>query len=117
GGGVLWIEGGSTLNACSTGAAGLVAARLAGGDDPLARGAVDFLLRLRDSDGLVADHVRADGSVDPQVFTYNQGLLVGLLHELGRTDEALEHARRTTAAFDADRLWRHPAAFNAILVR
>ena len=118
-GGVLWVEGGATRNACSTGGVGLVAARLP--DEPgsreIAEGALAFLLRLRDSDGLVADHLRADGTVDPRIFTYNQGLLVGLLHELGRTDDALEHARRTASAFDADRLWQHPPAFTAILVR
>ncbi len=118
-GGVLWVESGATLNACSTGGVGLVAARLP--DEPgsreLAEGALEFLLRLRDDDGLVADHVRADGTVDPRVFTYNQGLLVGLLHELGRTDDALEHARLTASAFDPERLWQHPPAFTAILVR
>lgn len=118
-GGVLWVEGGSTYNACSTGGVGLVAVRLL--DEPgsreIAEGAVGFLLRLREDDGLVADHVRADGSVDPRVFTYNQGLLVGLLHELGRTDEALDHARRTAAAFDVRRLWEHAAVFDAVLVR
>lgn len=118
-GGVLWVEGGATRNACSTGGVGLVAARLP--DEPgsreIAEGALAFLLRLRDGDGLVADHVRADGTIDPRVFTYNQGLLVGLLHELGRAEEALEHARRTASAFDADRLWQHPPAFTAILVR
>lgn len=118
-GGVLWVEGGATRNACSTGGVGLVAARLP--DEPgsreIALGALDFLLRLRDDDGLVADHVRADGSVDPRVFTYNQGLLVGLLHELGRTDEALDHARRTAAAFEVERLWLHPPAFTGVLVR
>ncbi|HET7900288.1 MAG TPA: hypothetical protein VFL59_03810, partial [Candidatus Nanopelagicales bacterium] len=117
GGGVLWVEGGATLNACSTGATGLVAARLHGPDDPVAHGAADFLLRLRDGDGLVADHVRADGSVDGRVFAYNQGLLVALLHAVGRTDEALDHARRTAAAFDRDRLWSHPAVFVGILLR
>ncbi len=121
-GGVLWVEGGQTRNACSTGGVGLVAARLAAraGDDALRVLAADcaaFLLRLRDADGLVADHIRADGSIDPRVFTYNQGLLVGLLHELGRTDEALDHARRTAAAFDGQRLWSHAAVFTAILVR
>lgn len=121
-GGVLWVEGGPTRNACSTGGVGLAAARLAArtGDDALrvlAAECAAFLLRLRDDDGLVADHVRADGSVDPRVFTYNQGLLVGLLHELGHTDEALDHARRTAAAFDPQRLWSHAAVFNGVLVR
>lgn len=122
-GGVLWVEGGTTRNACSTGATGLAAARLARYVDAdadltaLATGAAGFLLRLRDDDGLVADHVRADGSIDPRVFAYNQGLLVGLLAELGRPDEALDHARRTAAAFDRRRLWEHPAVFVAILLR
>lgn len=123
--GVRWVEGGEALHACSTGSTGLVALRLAvatgePGDGPLrqlAAGCAAFLETLLDGDGLVADHLRADGTVDPGVYTYNQGLLVGLLGGLGRTDEAVALADRVRAAFDDERLWRHAPAFDAILVR
>jgi hypothetical protein len=123
--GVRWVEGGDALHACSTGSTGLVALRLVEHareeDRPglvqLAERTTAFLEELLDADGLVADHLRADGSVDPGVYTYNQGLLVGLLTGLGRTDDAVALADRARAAFDPDRLWRHPPAFDAILVR
>jgi hypothetical protein len=66
---------------------------------------------------MVADHRRPDGSVDPGVYTYNQGLLVGLLTDLGRVDDALELAQLVRTLFGTDRLWSHAPAFNAILVR
>jgi hypothetical protein len=83
----------------------------------LAAGCASFLEGLLDGDGLVADHRRADGSIDPGIYTYNQGLLVGLLVGLGRADDALALALRVVGAFDAERLWRHAPAFDAILVR
>lgn len=124
--GVRWVEGGDTLNACSTGATGLVALRLAttvseAGERAslleLAAACAAFLEGLVDGDGLVADHRRPDGSVDPGVYTYNQGLLVGLLAGLGRADDALALALRVMGAFDDERLWSHAPAFDAILVR
>jgi hypothetical protein len=122
--GVRWVEGGEALHACSTGSTGLVALRLArarGSDavglHELAAGCTEFLESLLDGDGLVADHLRPDGTVDPGVYTYNQGLLVGLLTGLDRADDAVALADRVRAAFDAERLWRHAPAFDAILVR
>jgi hypothetical protein len=122
--GVRWVEGGEALHACSTGSTGLVALRLAsargeagGALVELAAACTAFLETLLDPDGLVADHLRPDGSVDPGVYTYNQGLLVGLLTGLDRADDALALADRVRAAFDAERLWRHAPAFDAILVR
>jgi hypothetical protein len=125
--GVRWVEGGDALHACSTGSTGLLALRLADAvvDDAaeraallaLASGCTSFLEELLDADGLVADHRRPDGSVDPAVYTYNQALLVGLLAGSGRIDDALALARRVLAAFDPARLWAHAPAFNAILVR
>jgi hypothetical protein len=123
--GVRWVEGGDALHACSTGSTGLVALRLVEQrreDDAselvaLAEGCAAFLEELLDGDGLVADHLRPDGTVDPGVFSYNQGLLIGLLTGLGRVDDAVALADRVRAAFDPDRLWRHAPAFDAILVR
>ena len=87
-GGVYWVEPGDTVNACSTGSGGLLFAALAL-ESPLltepqreawaarAGSTLAFLAGplLRD-DGLVADHVRADGTVEPSVWAYNQGLLL-----------------------------------------
>jgi hypothetical protein len=119
------VEGGEALHACSTGSTGLVALRLAPHAGPaerapmleLARGCSSFLEALVDADGMVADHRRPDGSIDPGVYTYNQGLLVGLLTGLGRAEDALALARRVQVVFDDGRLWSHPPAFDAILVR
>jgi predicted alpha-1,6-mannanase (GH76 family) len=118
--GVRWGEGGAAHHACSTGSAGLAAALLSDDDANLlafAEGCASWLLGLRDSDGLLADNRSADGRVDPAVFTYNQGLLIGLLTVLGRLDEATAHAERTVREFDRDRLWAHAPAFNGVLVR
>jgi len=122
--GVRWAEGGESLHACSTGSTGLVALRLAAATEVestamvgLALGCTSFLEGLLDADGLVADNRQADGSVDPAVYTYNQALLIGLLVGLGREGEAVAVARHVVAAFDPVRLWAHPPAFNAILVR
>jgi hypothetical protein len=123
--GVRWVEGGDALHACSTGSTGLVALRLVerarederSGLVRLAERTAAFLEELLDGDGLVADHLRADGSIDPGVYTYNQGLLVGLLTGLGRLDDAVALADRVRTAFDPERLWRHAPAFDAILVR
>jgi hypothetical protein len=123
--GVRWVEGGDALHACSTGSTGLVALRLVEhareeerpGLVQLAERTTAFLEELLDADGLVADHLRADGSIDHGIYTYNQGLLVGLLTGLGRADDAVALADRVRAAFDPDRLWRHAPAFDAILVR
>jgi hypothetical protein len=131
-GGVRWRERGRTRNACSTGAAGVAALRVAGpGCAPdaeevaFARRCRDFLAgRLRLTSGLVADHVRADGTVEPTVWSYNQGLLVGLEVLLDRAGEegalgrAREHAELTTEWFAAgDRLWLQPPCFAAVLLR
>jgi len=118
--GIRWVEGSPTLHACSTGAVGLAAARWRGDGGPadgLAASCADLLLSMRGDAGLVGDHLRPDGSVDPTVHAYNQGLLVGLLGALGRHDEAVDAADRTMAAFPLEALWEHPAAFDAVLVR
>ena len=70
-------------------------------------GCAEFLLSLADRDGLIRDHRRPDGVIDSAIYTYNQGLAVGLLVEVGRQDEAIALADRTIAAFDSERLWKH----------
>lgn len=130
--GVLWVEGGRSLNACSTGSTGLVALRLACDASSSDRAKlVEFAERclrfltgtLRGADALVCDHRDEHGNVDPAEFTYNQGLAIGLhvgLADLGHVSElrlAQELAGRTLDAFEGERLWTHPPAFNAILFR
>lgn len=112
-GGVLWVEGGSTVNACSTGSAAVLGAGL--GRD--VSGHVDLMARLRDDRGLVRDHIRADGSIDGRVFTYNQGLLVAAALDTGAGELAEEAATAAVRGFGDDDWWRQPLAFNAILAK
>ena len=122
--GVRWVEKGLNHHACSTGSTGLAAARLAnrGVIDreegmSFARGCAAFLRRLEDADGLVRDHQRPDGGIDGAIYTYNQGLTVGLLVEIGQIDEAAALASRTMKAFHDERLWKHAPVFNSIFMR
>lgn len=125
-GGVRWVEGGHTLNACSTGSAGLVFAFLSattpvGGADPWhapAQKAAEFMHdTLLRSDGLIADHVRRDGSVEPSVWSYNQGLAVALFDRTGHgrwADDVVEAVHR---GLSAEVMHQQPAAFNAVWYR
>ena len=122
--GVRWVEGGANFHACSTGSTGLVAARLArkGIVDvdearALALACARFMARLEGDDGLVRDHMRPDGGMDPAVYTYNQGLAIGLLTEVGQVDDATALAHRTIEAFGTERLWASPPVFNSIFIR
>lgn len=112
-GGIRWVEGGQTVNACSTGAGALLHAGL-GGD---ISASLDFLSELRDSDGLVRDHVRADGSIEPSIWSYNQGLLIAAAATAGRMVLAQEAAEAGRAHFTAERLWQQPVAFNAVYAK
>ena len=121
-GGVLWVEGGTALHACSTGSAGLVAAAVgraeSGVPRPLALRCGEFIDdELLNPNGLVADNVTADGRVDPSEFTYNQGLAIQLRIERGLLDSAAELAEAVSREFSGRRFWDHPAAFNAIYCR
>jgi predicted alpha-1,6-mannanase (GH76 family) len=123
--GVRWHEDAPTLHACSTGATGLAALRLAERlpaheREPLrdlTERCCGFLVGQQGADGLVGDHRRPDGSVDGEVWAYNQGLLVGLLTGLGRVDEAVRLAATVQAFYGMDRLWAEPPVFVAILIR
>jgi hypothetical protein len=143
-GGVAWVDRGPpSWNTCSTGPAAELAFRLALAAGPSGRGsggfgpgaaeaaafgeaAMGFLTGvLRRPDGLYADHLRADGTVEPTVWSYNQGTPVGagaLWARLRGDDGPLVAARETADAalahFGAeDRLWAQPPAFNAIFFR
>ena len=128
-GGVRWVAGGSTVNACSTGAAGLLFAVVAESPAPLepairtrmaerAQDAAAFLRQyLLRSDGLISDHVRADGSVEPSVWTYNQGLAVALFDRSDHADWADELEHAVARGMPAQVRHRQPAAFTSIWYR
>ncbi|SEN11510.1 Glycosyl hydrolase family 76 [Sphingomonas gellani] len=94
------------------------------------RGYLDDALRfyrwtnatLQRPDGLYADHIKRDGTIEGRVWTYNQGVPVGvnvLLWRATRDARYLAEARRIAAAshrwFGADgRLDDQPPPFNAI---
>ena len=131
-GGVRWREGHGGRHACSTGSAGMLALCVPGPDGEPGADALSFARRCRSflaeslerRDGLVADNIDRQGQLDPSIYSYNQGLAIGLdvlLHRAGEPD-ALGRARAlaesTLGHFtDDDRLWRHPPAFNAVLLR
>ena len=122
--GVRWVESGQNYHSCSTGSAGLVAVRLAGAGvipaasaQDFAEGCANFLVALMDGDGLVRDHRRPDGGIDGGIYTYNQGLALGLLAAVGRQDEAVALANRTIEVFDGERFWKHAPVFNSIFIR
>lgn len=124
GGGVLWVEGGENLHACSTGSAGALAAAVGrvspwqGAWRQTVEQTVGFLERsLLRGDGLVADHISPDGRRDEGTYTYNQGLLVQLRLATGDTAGAAAAAAATLGAFPPERMDSHPAAFNAIFFR
>jgi hypothetical protein len=79
---------------------------------------------LVDRDGLYADHLAPDGSVDPTRWSYNQGSMVAanaLLYRADRDPEHLGRARDVAAAslahYGEGRLMAQPPVFNAIFTR
>jgi hypothetical protein len=124
-GGVLWVEGGDTLNACSTGSAGVLFAVVAQAPGlsaadrrtftEQATASHEFLqTALLRSDGLIADHLRADGSVEPSVWTYNQGLALRLAGLVGDHDAARGIEESVLRGVSAAEMRRQPAVFTSI---
>jgi predicted alpha-1,6-mannanase (GH76 family) len=129
-GGIYWVEGERSRNTCSTGPTAQVALRLfdATGDDryhDFAERQMSFLDRqLRDERGLYRDHVAGDGSVEPTIWSYNQGTPMGASVLLARItgekewlDRALVTARATAHHFSGDGWWRQAPVFNAVYFR
>ncbi|MGF1654684.1 MAG: glycoside hydrolase family 76 protein, partial [Actinomycetales bacterium] len=132
-GGVRWNERVTSRHACASGPTALLALRLAEatGLAPSADTAmlVDRQLAFLDvdlarSDGLVADHVGADGTRHRQAWTYNQGAALGahrlageLLGRDAGAERSLALARTAVGHWTRDRLWREPPAFVAVLAR
>jgi uncharacterized protein YyaL (SSP411 family) len=131
GGGVYWVEGERSRNTCSTGPAAQVALRLydATGEEAY----LEFALRqmgfldreLRDERGLYRDHLAGDGSVEPTIWSYNQGTPIGaavlmerFTGDRGWLAAAIETALATDDVFRRDDgWWRQPPVFNAIFFR
>ncbi len=130
-GGVRWREGRPGRHACSTGAAGILALRAGPGEGPGEDSVVAFARRctafltgpLLLPSGLVADNVDRD-RLDPTVWSYNQGLTIGLLELLdragvdgagGRARELAEVAVRHFGA--QDRLWQQPPCLVSVFGR
>jgi hypothetical protein len=120
-GGVRWVEGGATRNTCSTASAAWLAAEVATlRDEPglraFAERSIDWLdAALRGPDDLYGDHVRADGSVQPTRWSYNQGAAIAAAAIVGR--DPTSTARAALARFHGATLWREPPAFAVILFR
>jgi hypothetical protein len=128
-GGVLWVEGGTSRNACSTAPAAELALALdldSGRTEATAFAVrcVDWLDRtLATADGLYADNLEG-GSVEPTIWSYNQGASMGA-HRLVAASMGdpvtMERARTTALAslalFEGDRLWHEPPPFLAIWFR
>ncbi|MDP9331139.1 MAG: glycoside hydrolase family 76 protein [Actinomycetota bacterium] len=118
-GGVRWVEGSSTRNACSTASAAWLSL-VAGSDEndrAFAERAIDWLLgSLRSSDGSIADRID-QGVVVPTVWSYNQGAAVAAMRLLGRNEDADATVRRSIEIFTGERLWKEPPPFLAIWFR
>jgi len=131
-GGVHWREGTrEPRNTCSTAPAAQLALRIHGlTGEP---GLVEFAARadrflsetLESPQGLMWDHVDADGTVERTVWSYNQGSTVSARVLLGRATGDARHVRSAQALANAtlehfgrdDGWWRQPAVFNAICLR
>jgi Glycosyl hydrolase family 76 len=132
-GGIRWKVPTSNVsrNACSNGSVvelGVLLHRLTGNT-----AALDWSVRIYDwvrsallgSDELYADQIAPDGTLNPTVWTYNQGTMIGagvLLAQTTGHDHYLTQAEATAAAslerFDAAALVNtNCSAFNAVFFR
>ena len=79
---------------------------------------------LLQSDGLYADHISGDGTLDPTEWTYNQGEMIGAgvmltraTGNAGYINQAIATANTSMAAFGPAQLADQPTTFNAIFLR
>lgn len=131
-GGVRWKESAAcrTRHTCATAPAAQLAAALhllTGDEEALGWGrrAYAWVRRaLADRDGLYADRIAPDGTVETTRWSYNQGAMIGagvLLHRATADTAYLEEAHGTALAalayFDPPVLARQGAPFNGIYFR
>ncbi len=132
-GGMHWVENSRTpsRNTCSNGPAIELALRLyqATHDGKY----LDFATKtdaflestLRSPSGLYYDSIGDDGTLHPDIWSYNQGTPIGadvLFYQVTGDQTYLDRAKQTAAAAlthlgQDDRLWKQPPAFNAIFFR
>ncbi|MEU7143635.1 glycoside hydrolase family 76 protein [Nocardia sp. NPDC046473] len=101
-GAMRWRVGSDYYNSCTNGSSGIALARL--GDVARATQIADFLdTRLRANDsGLIIDGVHEPGArVESAVYSYNQGVAIGLETELATRTGGSEYRRRATALIAA----------------
>ncbi|MCW2962558.1 MAG: glycoside hydrolase family 76 [Thermoleophilia bacterium] len=132
-GGIYWKENESRMsrNAASMGPAMQLALQLHDltGEQKYLDFAKDMdratTTHLRDERGLVRDNIGDDGTVEPALYTYNQGTAIGAdlqFFQATGEEKYLQRAKATTtAALDyygqEDRLWKQAPAFNAVFFR
>lgn len=131
-GGIRWKEptSNTSRNTCSNAPVAELACLLheRDGDSETLQWAVRIYEWVRSallrSDGLYADQIAPDGTVNSDIWSYNQGTMVGagvLLHRITGNDDYLEHAKATataaTATISLEVLMAQDAAFNAVYFR
>jgi len=132
-GGIRWADAAWSVgrNTCSNGPAAEVGAELF--LITAERGHLDWAARiyhwvrgaLLHEDGLYADQIRPDGHVEPVIWSYNQGSMIGagvLLHEAtgeeGYLDQAVLTASASLAHYaDVDKLLGESSIFVAVFLR
>jgi Glycosyl hydrolase family 76 len=117
-GGVLWAEGTTARNTCSSAPAAWLALAADPKESRVFAGRVmDWLLStLRRADDLFADRIEG-GVVKQTVWSYNQGSSVAALRLLGRKEDAERTALASLELFQGSRRWREPPPFLAIWLR
>ena len=131
-GGLYWLEQKrDSRNTCSVAPAAQLAMQLhtATGDQRYLQFATEqtewLNENLRMDNGLYADNLNDNGSLDPHVYSYNQGTPLGLDVQLFRTTGDRRYLERAKQTADAalehfgtdDRLWKQAPVFNAIFFR
>lgn len=131
GGGIYWREDDfETKNTCSNGPAAVLALKLYRETPDAqylvwARRILDWTQQLQTPDGVYWDHIKADGSIDRRIYTYNVGTplhAAALLYTITGNDRYLQEARQLAAdshnfftresGFYPDSPW-----FNAVLLK
>ena len=131
-GGIRWMVPATcvTRNTCSNAPVAELAAQIARRDDD--EEALKWSQRiyawvdqtLRCPDGLYLDRIDPDGTLHREIYSYNQGTMIGagvLLHRLTGDSDYLSRAESTATAamnrFSVHELLKQGAAFNAVFFR